>query len=402
MRQAFLLITILGIFSWTTGQAQELTPEQLECRRQELLRAQQRAVAIMNAEEIEAALTATQERIEGHEQDVENTQSAERLAELLVEIEQTGKVKIENCTQLTIKEENPRAQRLLAQIIEYCQNSPQGFWAEMTKEGELKFTFATGSTNGTRSLTLGGSTGVTLGYRGHEIKLTGNASKATVGSGDSASGTTKYDAAADYSINLGITNIESFLRWKTSYESTHAPDVADANIRRNSIDLGLRYVFFDSESLTMKVGGGVGLAHLDQVGPEVEPTSNLRPIASASYDFRIRPTEALEMYLNASLQRDLVAKRATTILGGKAGAKYLFGPVGVGLEYSADYDSARTGQRVNHQFTFNIGASLNPKDWRKKEDVDREKKQRAREQIVWERALERVRQSRTTAGQSSN
>ena len=376
--------------------ADETNDNDINCRRRQLLEAQQQVVEQMSAEEIEQALATTQEQLVAFENQRQNSQDAQELAQLLTQVQQQGKVKIEDCTELDIQEDNEEAQILINRIRFFCENSPQNFWAEITATGEVKFSFSYGTNNGIKSLTVGGSSNITLSYRGHELKLTGGASRASVGEGHLAATTTKYDAAVDYSIDLGIANLESFIKWKTNFESTDTPIDAGRSVtslRRNSVDLGLRYIFVDTDTLTIKVGSGLGFNHMYQVTPS-ETIDRVRPSATLSYDFLYRPTDNAKIFLNAHAQRDIAGESPSTLVGGKAGASFSLGPVGLGAEYGVDFDSARTGTKVNHQVMFTLGASLNPNDWRDKSEVETQAHARARENQVWQEALERSRRAR--------
>lgn len=396
MKKAILLANLL-ILASSAGFAKS-GKDSVDCKKQKLLAAQQELLEKMQIEEIEAAISETQAKLDQKKSEVERESEAALLADLLEQVEKYGKVKIENCSELKIKEKTEKAEKILAQIEEYCEASPTGFYAEMKKDGSLLFTFSNGTTGGTRTMQIGGAMNLTLAYRGHEIKMTGNLTKARVGKGSDETGTTKYDASADYSIDLGLSNIESFIKWKHTFESVETPNAVVENrtqTRRNTTDIGLRYSIFDNDTVQMKIGAGAGFNRLYQKGTGIDSTESYRPVVTSSYDFKIKPSDLLELTLNASAQRDISGEKPNSVYGAKASAKVQLGPVATGVSYSADWDSARiTASKLNHQLMFTLGASLNPDDWTDDEKLKHKKERLAYEEALWQLALERIRRAK--------
>lgn len=385
-------------FTLLLGQRQlvwAMSGEEAKCARETLLADAQKAIDNMSAEELKAALEKYRAIEEQKALDARDTERVERLAQLLLLIEKKGKVKIENCTELTIKEKSPEATALLEEIKSYCKNSPQDVWAEITKTGQIKLTFAHGENNGIKTVTLGGGGALTLGYHGHTIKLGGNITTASIAAGNATTSSFKYDHLVDYSIDLGIKNLETFLKWQGTFESTRIPSLdveTEAYIRRNVVDLGLRYNIFQTDQILMKMGIGLGGSYLDQMIAGALPESVLSPSTVVTTDFSYKPSKSAELFVNTRLQQDFLTEKPRTVAGFKAGGKMSFGPVGAGVEYGSDYDDVRTGTKLNHQFMANIFASVDPSDWKSEKQRKEVKEARERERILWEQTLERIRE----------
>lgn len=396
-KQLMKLLTagLLLLFTFTSAFA--LTEDEASCARDLLLADAQKAIDNMSAEELKAALDKYNELEAKKALSEKDKERAEKLAKLLLLIEKKGMVKIKDCNELRIKEDTAESRALLEEIKKYCENSPVDVWAEITKTGQIKLTFSHGSNQGTQTVTLGGGGKMTLGYKGQEIKLGGNISSASFSSPTSKSASLKYDHLLDYSIDLGIANLETFLKWAGTFESTQTPNGLkedDTYIRRSVVDLGIRYDLLSTDKLKLNVGTGAGVSYLDQQAIGKPHESVLAPSIVVTTDLVYKPTKTAELFINTRLQRDILTDIPRTVAGVKGGAKMSFGPLGTGVEYSTDYDDARTGTKVNHQFTANIFASIDPDDWKSEKKRKESKAARERERLLWEQTLARVRELR--------
>src|SRR5690606_28382448 len=124
-----------------------------DCQKKKLLEAQQAVADKLSAEEIKQKIEEQEGILAGMDTAEQRSQKAQKLNDLVDQAEKIGKVKIESCLDLDIKEDSEEARVLLAKILTYCEASPKGFFAEFTETGDIKFTFATGTNNGTKSLT---------------------------------------------------------------------------------------------------------------------------------------------------------------------------------------------------------------------------------------------------------
>jgi hypothetical protein len=392
----FLTWTSLSV-ALAAGDKAELSQEQ-----KQFLDETERAVGGMSPEELKDAIKKLKEGNEQRTRDRIDAERAVRLAQLLLQIEKVGRVKITDCTKLTVKEKSPEALAILDAIKSYCQDSPQNIWAEITKTGQLKFTFVTGTTNGTKTVTIGGGSAITLGYRGKELKLGANITSTDVKT-NATSSLLKYDNLLDYAIDLGIANLETFLKWQGTYESSSVPNAEvpatlnTSQIRRNVFDAGLRYKVVSSDPLKFKIGVGIGGSHLVQGGSLNTPETKLSPSLGITYDFNYTPIKGAELFIHGRLQRDVLTKDPRTVAILKSGAKATMGPLGFALEYVTDYDGARSVSKVSHLFSANIIASVDPRDWKSEKKKKEAKAAQEREERLWKKTLQNLKEIKKRA-----
>jgi hypothetical protein len=355
------------------------------CKKSQAMAIYARQLEEMGVDEIEKI-------IEDDLQKKEDDAKSKRLAELLVKANKIGKVQIKDCRELKVDGQSEEAKKIMSQIEEFCKEAPKNFWAELSADGSLRFSIEGGNNSGVKSMTIGGGSDFNIAYRGQEIKFGGNISRAAVSNSEGETEAFKYDAKVDYSIDLGISNLESFIAWDTDYEYSKAQGadgVQTSKLNRHTIAAGARLEAIKTDKVELDVGLGGGATYKRVGGTlSTEQLGIWTPTIVGTMDIKVKPTDNLTLYGSTKVQKDFHPTNPAWIAAQSLGFDVKTGPVSLGLKGEVSYDTNRSIAGVDplgYTGMFTVGVSLGEL-FGNKEKREAAKKARAREQSIWTNA----------------
>lgn len=356
----------------------------------------EKAKAILAAQIDDMNVEQIEEIIRNDLQQKQDEQKAQLLAQLLVKAQEIGQIPITDCSELKVLGESEDAQAMRAELAEFCQSAPNGFFAQLESDGSIKFTIQGGDNGGNKSLTLGGGGNFALSYRKHELKFNGNISNAAVNSvqTETETDTFHYDAKVDYSIDTGIRNLESFLRWDTDYESissTTQGNRSSSILQKHTIAAGARLELFqDNDKFNLEVGAGGGAAYKRTGGTlSLEQMGIWTPTVVGTVDVKVIPNDYVSLYTSSRIQRDFHPENPALVASQAIGVDVKAGPMTIGVKGEASYDTNRelAGLKpTGYTGMFTVGVNFGDLFSKNKKKREAARKAHAREQAIWSRA----------------
>lgn len=344
----------------------------------------------LNEDDIQAIKQEVSNRIQKHF----DLKRSKRLSKILLEIHRVGKVKIENCNDLDVTSQSADIEVFRQQLLNYCQQSLKGFWASLEADGTLRFSSDMSNSNNSETFNIGGSAEFSVSYRGHELLLRGNINDNEVGKTDSESFKRKFNSRIDYSVDIAIRNIETFLMWHLDQEdavTTKLDEVTNSGFQRQIVASGLRFAYEQKDFIDFKLGIGGGYSFRDAYGTTTSPVfSTWSPSVIGTLDFAINPTDLLAFTLNGRVQRDLYAGDPSWVASQSVGVEFKFSGISMGSSFSVDWDDYRTNAGappLGYSGMFTIGVHLADLIGNAEERKER-RRQREREAQIWSRANE--------------
>ena len=318
------------------------------------------------------------------------------LGQILVNVRNVGGVRIKNCNDLDVLGDSPEVRALRVELLDYCQQSLGGFWAQLDANGILRFSYNMSNSNNSKTVNIGSGGEFSVSYRGHEILIRGNIDDNEVGKTDSQSFKRMLNSRVDYSVDLAIRNLEAFLMWHFDQEdavTTNASGDTETGFQRQALSTGVRLEIVQKDFMDLKVGLGAGYGFRDAYGKEAMPYyATWSPSVIGTLDFTITPTELLSFVANGRVQRDFYTASPTWVLSQTLGAEFKVKGITIGTRFTLDWDEYREFAGVpsfGYSAMFTLGVHL--------EDLIGDKEQRAerrsaleREQSIWSAANELV------------
>ena len=290
---------------------------------------------------------------------------SKKLAAILFSIKEIGGVRIQNCNDLDIIGDSPEVLALREELLDYCQQSLKGFWAELDADGILRFSYDMSQGNNSRTLNIGGNGDFKVRYRGNEILIQGNINDNEVGKTDSESTKRKINARIDYSINVALRNLEVFLMWHLDKEDAVTRKVdglTSSGFERQMLSTGLRLEFIKKDFIDFNIGFGAGYSIRDAYGKtDSIYLANSSPSVIGTMDFTIRPTELLSLVSNGRVQRDFYANNPAWVAAQSLGLEFKYNGVTLGTRFTVDYDDYRSNAGIpsfGYTGMFTIGVNL--------------------------------------------
>lgn len=317
-----------------------------------------------------------------------------KLGRILLNIRGLGKVRIENCNDLEVKGDFKEVETFKEELLDFCQQSLHGFWAELDATGILRFTYNTSESLNTKTINIGGGGDFSVSYKGHELLVSGNINDNEVGKEGSESYKRKLDSRVDYSLDILANNFKVFLMWHLNGEDATTMKVdskTTSGFQRQILSTGLRYdIIKGKDFLNISFGLGGGLSFRDAYGSTSLPyPATWSPSIISTLDVSLKPSKNLSFVSNGRVQRDFHAFNPSWVASQSFGMEVLIKKgITIGTRFNVDWDDYRTYAGVENfgysgMFTLGVNLADLIGD---KEKREARRKERDREKTVWQNA----------------
>lgn len=320
---------------------------------------------------------------------------SKKLGRILLNIRGLGRVRINNCNDLDVKGDSKEVKEFKEELLDFCQQSKKGFFAELDSDGTLKFSFDTSESNNSTTTNIGGGAEFIISYRGHELLLKGNINDNEIGRKDSKSFKRKFDSRVDYSIDTFISNLEAFLMWHIDSEdattTTITNSMTSSGFQRQILATGLRIeILKDKDFLDLQTGLGGGISYRDAFGSsQILPyPGTWSPSVIGTLDLKLKPTPLMTFVSSGRVQRDFHTSFPAWVASQSVSLDFNFNGVILGTKFTVDWDDYRTNAGVDkfgYSGMFTVGLNLYEL-FGNKEAREEKKKALERETKIWDNA----------------
>lgn len=376
----FLIVNSLNLFAETKSTTSSSKEQQVQQIMKDL--------NDLDEKEIEDIRKAVDERAQKHF----DLRRSKTLGRILLNIRRVGKVRIRNCNDLEVVGDSAEVKTFREELMDFCQQSLRGFWAELDADGILRFSFDMSDSNNSKTTNIGGGGEFTVAYKGHEFLVRGNINDNEVGKSNSQSFKRKFDSRVDYSVDIAIRNLEAFLLWHLDQEdaiSTNTDGVTSSGFQRQILATGLRLEFIKKDVLDFKLGFGGGYSFRDAYGTLSLPyAASWSPSIIGTMDFTLKPSSLLSFVANGRVQRDFHYLNPAWVASQSFGLEFKYNGVTMGTRFTVDWDDYRTNAGVpnfGYSGMFTVGVHLADLIG-DKEKRDKRKRDKEREIDVWQSA----------------
>jgi hypothetical protein len=312
-----------------------------------------------------------------------------KLAKL--EEEQKLELNISDCDNLKVT--RPEDQEILEELIKFCKQDPDSFFAQLDTKGQLKFMLKL-SEKDSRVFTFTTEGDVTFEYKEQKLTLKGKYEIDTSGDRDNGdfSRTQKVTASAEYAMAIAKSNIDAFVKLSHNSDMVTKPDGSN-NVHTTTGTVGVKYNIFDLDYTKLVLGTGFGGTAKFFGGSLATEENKVVPVWSADLVFeQVVIEDRLKAQAGASILQDLTRDAYTQVKWNAGFDTRVIGGLGVGGTYQGDYDQTREAagnKAFNHTVLGTLSFTLDPDAWKSNKRKEREK--RARERIEAQRERDRAR-----------